>query len=228
VYGRLESRLQLILDANPGIQNVSTDRTFFFQKGRDYTDADHVQMFTKFEKKKSEIYDSEEGSMPRSHVLSMGSDIEGKTDQQGLLTYTKSRICMFVAIGLMCGGMAFFLDFVVHEVVAARRKLMLSLLSDGQLAASFATQVGLCLLLGMVSGLVVLLVQPGAAGSGVPEIIAFLNRVHIKDNTGIKTFFVKFVSCAAAVSAGLPVGMEGPIIHLGLTGHHYNHDNSTK
>lgn len=31
----------------------------------------------------------------------------------------------------------------------------------------------------------------------------------------IKTFAVKFMSCAAAVGVGLPVGPEGPMIHMG-------------
>lgn len=31
----------------------------------------------------------------------------------------------------------------------------------------------------------------------------------------LKTLVVKFVSCAAAVGVGLPVGPEGPMIHMG-------------
>lgn len=31
----------------------------------------------------------------------------------------------------------------------------------------------------------------------------------------IHTLIVKFISCAAAVGSGLPVGPEGPMVHIG-------------
>jgi len=57
--------------------------------------------------------------------------------------------------------------------------------------------------------------QPAAAGSGIPEIIGFLNGTRIKDIFKMQTLIVKFLSCAFAVGCGMPVGYEGPMIHLG-------------
>ncbi|CAB4064747.1 unnamed protein product [Lepeophtheirus salmonis] len=54
-----------------------------------------------------------------------------------------------------------------------------------------------------------------AAGSGIPEIIGFLNGTRIKDIFKVQTLIVKFLSCAFAVGCGMPVGYEGPMIHLG-------------
>ena len=49
----------------------------------------------------------------------------------------------------------------------------------------------------------------------MPELIGFLNGTLIRHIFNIKTFAVKFFSCALAVGSGMPVGPEGPMIHMG-------------
>lgn len=56
--------------------------------------------------------------------------------------------------------------------------------------------------------------QP-AGGSGIPEVIGFLNGTVMRHVLNMKAFAVKFFSCCCAVGAGLPVGPEGPMIHMG-------------
>ena len=57
--------------------------------------------------------------------------------------------------------------------------------------------------------------QP-AGGSGIPEVIGFLNGTVMRHVLNMRAFAVKFFSCCCAVGAGLPVGPEGPMIHMGL------------
>jgi chloride channel 7 len=57
--------------------------------------------------------------------------------------------------------------------------------------------------------------RPSAAGSGIPELIGFLNGTIVRHIFNVKTMAVKFFSCVFAVASGLPVGPEGPMIHLG-------------
>lgn len=56
---------------------------------------------------------------------------------------------------------------------------------------------------------------PAAAGAGVAEVMAFLNGVRIPKVFSVRTLLVKFFSCAMAVGSGLPVGPEGPMVHIG-------------
>ena len=56
---------------------------------------------------------------------------------------------------------------------------------------------------------------PEAGGSGLPELIAYLNGTNVRRIFSLKTYVVKFISCLLAVGSGLPVGPEGPMIALG-------------
>jgi chloride channel 7 len=56
---------------------------------------------------------------------------------------------------------------------------------------------------------------PQAAGSGIPEVMAYLNGVLLPKVFNLRTLCAKLWSCAFAVASGLPVGPEGPMIHLG-------------
>ena len=51
----------------------------------------------------------------------------------------------------------------------------------------------------LVCSSLLVLYQPAAAGSGIPEIIGFLNGTRIKDIFKLQTLIVKFLSCAFAV-----------------------------
>ncbi|RNC37205.1 chloride channel protein, partial [Trypanosoma cruzi] len=58
-----------------------------------------------------------------------------------------------------------------------------------------------------------------AAGGGIPDVIAYLNGVHVPHAMNFRTFVAKSISCMCAVAGGLPVGLEAPLIHLGaITG----------
>ena len=59
------------------------------------------------------------------------------------------------------------------------------------------------------------ILRPSAAGSGLPELIGFLNGTLVRHIFNVKTLAVKFASCMCAVASGLPVGPEGPMIHMG-------------
>jgi len=59
-----------------------------------------------------------------------------------------------------------------------------------------------------------------AGGSGIPEVIGFLNGTVMRHVLNLPAICVKFFSCSCAVGAGLPVGPEGPMIHIGWVGIH--------
>ena len=56
---------------------------------------------------------------------------------------------------------------------------------------------------------------PGAAGSGVAEVMGLLNGVRYPKAIDISTLFVKILAVEFAVISNLAVGKEGPLVHIG-------------
>ena len=56
---------------------------------------------------------------------------------------------------------------------------------------------------------------PISAGSGIPEVKCFLNGIDLPNLGDPSTLFAKVIGVIGSVSAGLPVGKEGPMVHSG-------------
>jgi len=67
-----------------------------------------------------------------------------------------------------------------------------------------------------IAGIFVSLFAPLAAGSGIAEVKTILGGFVIKDFASAKTLIVKCVGLILAVSSGLNVGKEGPLVHVAL------------
>ncbi|XP_071738965.1 chloride channel protein CLC-b-like [Rutidosis leptorrhynchoides] len=74
---------------------------------------------------------------------------------------------------------------------------------------------GVNLLLTLVATILCTFFAPTAAGPGAPEIKAYLNGVDTPKMFGATTMFVKIIGTIGVVSAGLDLGKEGPLIHIG-------------
>lgn len=88
------------------------------------------------------------------------------------------------------------------------------LADENDLAAAFFAYHFMSLFLVLIAG-GLCWYQPAAAGSGIPEIKAFLNGVNIPNIVRMPVLFSKVVGMCFSVSAGLPLGKEGPMIHAG-------------
>ena len=55
----------------------------------------------------------------------------------------------------------------------------------------------------------------GAAGSGVAEVVGWLNGVNYPLCIDHRTLITKIIGVVLAVAGGLCVGKEGPLAHIG-------------
>ena len=88
------------------------------------------------------------------------------------------------------------------------------------LPGAIATFVAFSVLFGSCAALMTVYLGPGAAGSGMTELMTYLNGINYPKFFCYRTLFVKIFGLCLAVSAGLCVGKEGPLAHIGaIIGH---------
>lgn len=87
-------------------------------------------------------------------------------------------------------------------------------MSLGRIASAFFAFQFLSMFLALISGLMCW-IEPPAAGSGIPEIIAFLNGINLSNAVNFRVLVLKVFAMSFSVAAGLPIGKEGPMIHAG-------------
>jgi chloride channel 7 len=128
------------------------------------------------------------------------------------------RWLVMALIGMSVGLTSFLLQKFIEILFSIRSQLGHFFIAQeavwGYLLAWFCYVV-LSAVAAVVAALLVIKVAPAASASGVPQIMAFLNGIHIPKLLNVWTFVVKFLSCSFVVAAGLPVGPEGPLIHMG-------------
>ncbi|GMT17040.1 hypothetical protein PFISCL1PPCAC_8337, partial [Pristionchus fissidentatus] len=58
-------------------------------------------------------------------------------------------------------------------------------------------------------------ISPQAAGSGIPEVKVIISGFVLDNYLSLKTLLAKMVGLVFSIGGGLPVGKEGPFVHMG-------------
>jgi len=121
-------------------------------------------------------------------------------------------------IGIGTGVVAVIVDVGLEGVFKQRMSLVDSAAEQGAAGLSgllqqYATYSFSAMALASVAGFLVCFVSPLAAGSGIPEIKCYLNGIVLSRVVSALTLLAKAVGIIFSVSAGLPCGKEGPMIH---------------
>ena len=125
-------------------------------------------------------------------------------------------IFLFV-IGVVTGLIAFATGFSVSLCLYTLTKEVSSIVvSDENLQIGrLFLFVVLNLIAVLLSATLVLYVSPVAAGSGIPNMYAYLNGVEMPEFLNIRVALAKVPGSILAVAGGLCIGKEGPMLHVG-------------
>jgi chloride channel 7 len=118
------------------------------------------------------------------------------------------------------GASAFTIDIIVDNLVLWKWSISQMIISYSSLGYAMLTYLSFSALFGGVAAILTVFVGPGAIGSGTAELMAYCNGVNYPEFIGYRTLFVKIIGVSLAVAAGLCIGKEGPLAHIGaIIGH---------
>eukprot|EP01062_Namystynia_karyoxenos_P023284 TRINITY_DN18988_c0_g1_i1.p1 TRINITY_DN18988_c0_g1~~TRINITY_DN18988_c0_g1_i1.p1 ORF type:complete len:932 (+),score=258.10 TRINITY_DN18988_c0_g1_i1:75-2870(+) len=121
---------------------------------------------------------------------------------------------LIALVGVGVGVIAWLQALAVGGVTTWKLHTVQHLLSDSGYAAAYFYSLGVWIGLALVAAGLTLW-APQAAGSGIPQVKAYLNGVRIPGLFRMRTFVAKVVGITACLGIGFPAGREGPMVQVG-------------
>ncbi|XP_042006505.1 chloride channel protein CLC-c-like [Salvia splendens] len=132
-----------------------------------------------------------------------------------IFQYIYLKWTLALLIGLCTGLVGFLNNLAVENIAGYKLVITGNLMSNNKYLPAFVAFGGINVVLAICAGALCAYVAPAAAGSGIPEVKAYLNGIDAHSILAPSTLFVKILGSILAVSAGLVVGKEGPMVHTG-------------
>eukprot|EP00850_Spirogloea_muscicola_P018736 SM000175S03283 [mRNA] locus=s175:20960:28350:- [translate_table: standard] len=151
-----------------------------------------------------------------NRVFAMEAKLHSRSRHlQGYTSATVAKWTCTLCIGLLTGLVSFAIEVFAEEVRDQKMRFALSRIHLGApLIAFLGYAIYGLVVVGIISA-AVLYLAPAAAGGGVTLVMANLNGIHIPYLLSIDTLVTKTFGVMFAVTTGLAVGPEGPLVHIG-------------
>ncbi|EHA8589746.1 chloride channel protein CLC-c [Cocos nucifera] len=132
-----------------------------------------------------------------------------------IFQYIVLKWTLALLIGLATGLVGFFNNLAVENIAGFKLLLTSNLMLEHRFFAAFLAYSGCNLVLAAAAAAICAYIAPAAAGSGIPEVKAYLNGIDAHSILAPSTLFVKIFGSVLGVSAGFVLGKEGPMVHTG-------------
>lgn len=116
-------------------------------------------------------------------------------------------------LGLIVAMLSFFMDGGIGMCNRARIWLYRDIATQ-HIALQYFAWVSLPVFLILFSAGFVHIIAPQSIGSGIPEMKTILRGVALKEYLTFRTLVAKVVGLTATLGSGMPLGKEGPLVHI--------------
>ncbi|KAL6616475.1 hypothetical protein ACP70R_038745 [Stipagrostis hirtigluma subsp. patula] len=129
--------------------------------------------------------------------------------------YQMLKWVLALFVGVVVGLVGFFSNIAVENIAGFKLLLTSNLMLQNRYMAAFVVYMGCNAMLAAAASALCACIAPAAAGSGIPEVKAYLNGIDAHSILAPSTLFVKIFGSIFGVSAGFVLGKEGPMVHTG-------------
>ncbi|XP_043806511.1 putative chloride channel-like protein CLC-g isoform X2 [Manihot esculenta] len=127
--------------------------------------------------------------------------------------FMKWSLCFLV--GIIVSLIGFFNNLAVENIAGVKFVVTSNMMLLHRYGMAFLVFSVSNLVLTLFASIITAFVAPAAAGSGIPEVKAYLNGVDAPGILSLRTFVVKIIGSISAVSSSLLIGKAGPMVHTG-------------
>ncbi|ESO07524.1 hypothetical protein HELRODRAFT_131097, partial [Helobdella robusta] len=115
-------------------------------------------------------------------------------------------------LGIIMALLSFVMDILIERFHIAR--IWLYNMSSPNVYLQYFSWMIAPLILVLFSTGFTRIVSPQAIGSGIPEIKTIMRGVSMNEYLTFNTLLAKVIGLSTAVGSGLPIGKEGPFVHV--------------
>ncbi|CAM5137889.1 unnamed protein product [Eretmochelys imbricata] len=132
--------------------------------------------------------------------------------QKFLISKVGEDWIFLILLGLVMALVSWAMDFAIATCLQAQKWMYGGL--DTNVFLQYMAWVTYPVVLITFSAGFTQILAPQAVGSGIPEMKTILRGVVLKEYLTLKTFVAKVIGLTCALGSGMPLGKEGPFVHI--------------
>ncbi|XP_023659535.2 chloride channel protein 1-like [Paramormyrops kingsleyae] len=117
-----------------------------------------------------------------------------------------------VLLGITMALLSWTMDYASSKSLQVYKWMYSEL--RGNVALQYLVWIAYPMMLIIFASLFCQMVAPQSVGSGIPEMKTILRGVMLKEYLTVKAFVAKVIGLTAALGSGMPLGKEGPFVHI--------------